>query len=100
VRCEKECRYAAGPYGRCVAHACRLTVAGFQHGFADGDSKTGGEVYFGAILNNPTGLLKQEINLLTGPFFGCHGRGACDCMGILSKKLTEYFLKILERFFG
>src|SRR5260370_4124199 len=31
-----------------------ISFTGFQHGFADGNTKTGREVYLGAILNNPT----------------------------------------------
>jgi hypothetical protein len=44
-----------------------------QRSFADGDTKTGGEIDLGSILNDPTGLLEEEINLLPSLFFGSHG---------------------------
>jgi hypothetical protein len=42
----------------------RFSFTGYHRGFADSDTKTGGQVYLGAILNNPAGLLEVEINLL------------------------------------
>jgi hypothetical protein len=50
-----------------------IGLAGFQQGFADRDTGSGGEVGLGPVLNNPAALLKKEINLLPRPLFWGHG---------------------------
>jgi hypothetical protein len=53
-------------------------LASFQKGFPNCDSGSSGEISLGSILNNPTALLEEEINLLPSPFFWGHigGRSA------------------------
>jgi hypothetical protein len=44
-----------------------------QQSFANRDTWSSGETGLRPILNNPAGLLKEEINLLPSPLFGGHG---------------------------
>ena len=45
-------------------------LAGFQQGSTDDGTRSSGEIGLGPVLNNPTALLEEEINLLASPFFG------------------------------
>jgi hypothetical protein len=44
-------------------------LAGFQQGSTDDDTRSSGEIGLGPVLNNPTALLEEEINLLASPLF-------------------------------
>jgi hypothetical protein len=90
-----------------------VSLAGFQEGFTDRDSRSSGEIGLGSILNNPAGLLEEKINLLSSPLFGGHigGRPAGsgteksrrvdwnrrvegrDCIGITPRKYQSLFHK-------
>ena len=50
-----------------------MGFAAFQQSFSDRDSRSSAEIRLGPILNNPTGLLEEEINLLPSPLFWSHG---------------------------
>jgi len=58
---------------KCFVAPVQVSPTSLQQGFADRDSRSSGEIGLGPILNNPAGLLEEEINLLPSPFFGSHG---------------------------
>jgi hypothetical protein len=47
-------------------------LARHQQGFADRDTRSSGEICLRSILNDPTRLLEEEINLLASPLFWGH----------------------------
>jgi hypothetical protein len=47
--------------------------AGFSKGLQGSKHRASGEIGFRPVLNNPTALLEEEINLLPSPLFWGHG---------------------------
>jgi hypothetical protein len=63
-----------------------VSLAAFKQGLADGVSRSSDEIDLGPILNDPAGLLKEEINLLPSPLFGSHD-GASTTSGARISRL-------------
>jgi hypothetical protein len=60
-------------FGLAASEKKVISLATFQQGFPNRNSRSSGEIGFGPVLSDLAALLEEKINLLPSPLFWGHG---------------------------